>query len=120
MTHRHYQAFAYALLATGLTFGVLGILGDNDPIWRTGLFLVLPGVTLVAVGTLRGMHHATADEKSDMFNAGYQLCADHVARGLLNQPPAPTDSGHRAGCGEQASNVIPLRRTTHIPERQAL
>ncbi|GGR80673.1 hypothetical protein GCM10010252_18980 [Streptomyces aureoverticillatus] len=120
MTHRYTSALAITLLMAGLTTGVIGLLGHNDALWQTGLFLVLPAVPLLIIRTVHNSQRATADQLDAADRAGYSRALDHVARGLLDAP-APHHGGHRNCCAEQvAGNVITLRpHHTDRPERKA-
>ncbi|WP_039936881.1 hypothetical protein [Streptomyces himastatinicus] len=101
--------FAFTLLLVGLSAGVLGLLGNNDDMWRAGLFVVLTAVPLTIVRTVQNSQHASAHQLAEADRAGYFRALDHVARGLLDTP-APPQPGHRADDAEQvAGNVITLR-----------
>ncbi|MFF5495729.1 hypothetical protein [Streptomyces aquilus] len=111
--------FAFALLMVGLSSGVIGLLGNNDDLWRAGLFLVLTAVPLIIIRTVHNSQRATADQLAAADNAGYMRALDHVARGLLDVP-APRRGGHRDRAEQVAGNVITLRpRQTDRPERKA-
>ncbi|MFE4059497.1 hypothetical protein ACFXP3_24945 [Streptomyces sp. NPDC059096] len=119
MTHQYMPVFAFSLLLVGLSSGVLGLLGDNDDLWKAGLFLVLTAIPLLITRTVHNSQHARADQLADADHAGYMRALDHVARGLLDVP-APR-GGHRNDRAEWAAgNVIPLRPHDSTPtERKA-
>lgn len=120
MTHRYIPVFAVALLMAGLSCGVLGLLGDNDDLWRVGLFLVLTAVPLLIIRTVHNSQRLSAEQLADADNAGYMRALDHVARGLLDAP-APRRGGNRDSDEQVAGNVITLRpHHTHQSERKAL
>ncbi|CAM5489635.1 hypothetical protein SROCM77S_03971 [Streptomyces rochei] len=121
MTHRYMPVFAVALLMAGLSFGVLGLLGNNDDLWRAGLFLVLTAVPLLIIRTVHNSQRVSADQLTNADNAGYMRALDHVARGLLDVPPTPRRGGNRDRDEQVAGNVITLRpHHTHQSERKAL
>lgn len=109
MTHRYTPASAVALLMVGHAAGVLGLLGENNALWQTGLFITLTAIPLLIVRTLHNSQRATADQLADADRAGYVRALDHVARGLLDAP-IPPEPGRREDRAEQdAGNVITLR-----------
>lgn len=118
MTHRYMPVFAITLLMVGLSSGVIGLLGNNDDLWRAGLFAVLTAVPLLIIRTLHKSQRVSADQLAAADQTGYMRALDHVARGLLDVP-TPHHDGHRAE--QVAGNVIPLRpHHTHQSERKAL
>lgn len=119
MTHRYMPVFAFSLLMVGLSSGVIGLLGNNDDLWRAGLFLVLTAVPLLIIRTVHNSQRVTADQLETADRAGYIRALDHVARGLLDVP-APRGGHHHDRDEQVAGNVITLRpRHTDRPERKA-
>ncbi|MFJ9892688.1 hypothetical protein ACIQPR_05080 [Streptomyces sp. NPDC091280] len=112
--------FAFALLTVGIGAGAVGLLGNNDDLFGTGLFAVLAAVPLTIIRTVQNSQRATDDQLADADRAGYNRALDHVARGLLDAPTPPAP-GSREGRAEQgAGNVITLNpnRVRHS-ERKA-
>ncbi|MGW7514819.1 hypothetical protein ACWGJ2_04425 [Streptomyces sp. NPDC054796] len=121
MTRRYMPALSLALLAAGVTTGLLGILGNNTDVSGAGLFLTLVAVPLVIARIIRGAQTVTADQLAEADRAGYQRALDHVARGLLDQHTAPTPGG-RVTPEQTAGNVIhiyPYPPATYREERKA-
>ncbi|MBK3581571.1 hypothetical protein JHN63_49015 [Streptomyces sp. MBT65] len=120
MTHRYTSALALVLLLVGQAAGVLGLIGKNDDLWQTGLFVTLTAVPLLIARTVHNSQHVTADQIADADRAGYVRALDHVARGLLDAPTPPRP-GRRGDRAEQdAGNVITLRPNPVRPaERKA-
>ncbi|OII60971.1 hypothetical protein BJP40_08495 [Streptomyces sp. CC53] len=115
-------AFAFTLLIAGLTAGITGLLGNNDDLWRVGLFAVLTAAPLLVIRTVHASLRVSAAALADADLAGYARALDHVARGLLDVP-APPCPGNRADrhVEQVAGNVIPLRPSTENRiERKAL
>ncbi|MCX4824213.1 hypothetical protein OG883_31025 [Streptomyces sp. NBC_01142] len=92
----------------GLAAGVLGLLCNNDDLWRVGLFVVITATPLIIIRTVHTSQHATAHQLAEADNAGYRRALEHVARGLLDAPAGPTP-GKRNRAEQAAGNVIPLR-----------
>jgi hypothetical protein len=114
VNHRYPAATAPLLLAFGLAAGVAGLLGDNDDLWQTGLFVVLTAVPLLITRAVRDSQRLTAQQLAEADNAGYRRALEHVARGLLDAPAPPTP--RRRQVREQvAGNVITLR-PHHCPQ----
>ncbi|MFI0736445.1 hypothetical protein ACH4S9_46860 [Streptomyces sp. NPDC021225] len=102
--------FAFGLLVVGLSAGVLGLLGDNDDLWRVGLFIVLAAIPLTIIRTVHNSQLATAHQLAEADRAGYLRALDHVARGLLDAPAPPTPGSRAGDRAEQVTgNVITLR-----------
>ena len=121
MTHRYMPVFAFTLLAVGISAGAVGLLGNNDDLFGTGLFVVLTAVPLTIIRTVQNSQRATDDQLADADRAGYNRALDHVARGLLDAP-TPPEPGNREDRAEQdAGNVITLRpNQVRRTERKAL
>ncbi|MET9555126.1 hypothetical protein [Streptomyces sp. NPDC006645] len=120
MTHLYAPIFAFTLLLVGLSSGVIGLLGNNNDMWRAGVFLVLTAVPLFIVRAVHDSHRVSDDQLAAADTAGYFRALDHVARGLLDAH-APHSGGHRHDRDEQAAgNVITLRpHHPNPPERKA-
>lgn len=109
MVSRYTPILAVSLLGTGLTMGVLGMLGRNDDVERCGIFLTLTAIPLLVIRAIRETHQVNAAQLAEADNAGYVRALDHVARGLLDHnPPRPT-GGDRATVEQAPGNVISLR-----------
>lgn len=130
MTHLYMPVFSLSLLLTGLSAGVIGLLGNNGTLWRAGLFIVLTSVPLLVIRTVHNSLSVSAGQLADADNAGYRRALEHVARGLLDVPNGPPpgardDGDNRADlaaghCDQAAGNVITLRpRYHHQLERKA-
>ncbi|MEV7991597.1 hypothetical protein AB0O67_06685 [Streptomyces sp. NPDC086077] len=111
--------FAITLLMVGLSCGVIGLLGNNDDLWRAGLFMVLTAVPLLIIRAVHNSQRVSEDQLTAADQAGYMRALDHVARGLLDAP-APRRGGHRDRAERVAGNVITLRpHQSTAPERKA-
>lgn len=119
MTHRYMPVFAITLLMVGLSCGVIGLLGNNDDLWRAGLFMTLTAVPLLIIRAIHNSQRVRDDQLIAADQAGYMRALDHVARGLLDVP-TPRRGGHRDHVEHVAGNVITLRPLhEEQPERKA-
>lgn len=122
MISRYLPIAPLVLLGAGIAMGTIGLLGDNDDVWRCGLFLTVTAMPLLVIRAVREAQRVTADQLAQADQAGYRRALDHVARGLLDQYTAPPTPGTRVPAAEQATGVvIPLRPTVYTrQERKAL
>ncbi|MEV7413496.1 hypothetical protein AB0O04_37470 [Streptomyces althioticus] len=104
MYARSLTALGFGLLALALALGGFGIATRTDDLGRIGILLIGPAAIALCIGALRA-HTALNDEQlAQAHTAGYVLALDHVARGLLDQPTAPTGGGH----DDRLADVHPL------------
>lgn len=97
MIGRTSPALALTLLALGLILGGIGLFDEEGVYTRAGILIALGSMPPLIVWQSQRAHYATADQLAAEHDAGYRLALEHVARGLLDQPPAaPPDGGDRA------------------------
>ncbi|MFK0296414.1 hypothetical protein ACIQU6_38900 [Streptomyces sp. NPDC090442] len=108
-------AISIALLLLGLSAGVLGLLGRNSALFEAGAFVSVVAVPLIITRTVHAAHKVTDQQLADADRAGYVRALDHVARGLLDNAPAPPNTGRRATAEHVAGNVITLRPRQQQP-----
>ncbi|MBP0456217.1 hypothetical protein [Streptomyces montanisoli] len=112
-------ACAYAGLLVAVALGAIGALGSSDDLSRCGILLGILSLPALIVGHIQHAHRLSDGQLADAHRAGYLLALDQVARGLLDQPTAPTD-GDRAGTvDDQLGNVRHLRPIRNDRERTA-
>lgn len=116
MTRRRTQIMSFALLALGVVGGTVGMIADYEDIGWIGLALAAIGIPLSISQTIRTTQQITEAQLAEAYQRGYRLALDHVLRGLLDPPAAPSPGTD--GTTEHApDNVItlPIRH----PERKA-
>jgi hypothetical protein len=104
------------LLTVGVAMGGTGFITNRDDLVRGGILLSIPAATALVVGTLRNQTAINDDQLAHAHRAGYTLALDHVARGLLDQPTAPTGGGR--GDNQHDDNVCILP-TLHTDDERA-
>jgi hypothetical protein len=119
MTRSRTLITSHVLLVIGTVGGAAGMITGHEDAGWVGLALAALA-TPVSIGlSVREAQQAAEAQLADAYNAGYRRALDHVARGLLSTPVAPTP-GHPEDRAEQATNnVIALRPPAHPIERKA-
>lgn len=131
MISRYLPALVVVLLVTGLAMGIVGLFADWDDVVRAGILISLTALPAVVVWQSDRAHQVERDQIAAAHAAGYRLALEHVARGLLDQPPPSggdrTDGTtpdraarvHPATC--HPDNVRQLDDARHVrPEQKAL
>lgn len=114
---------ATTLATFGLAAGIVGLVTNISGIAYLGVLSILGSVPPLIISATRTAARVSAHQLAEADQAGYRRAMDHVARGLMNPPPATPLGGpgleetiqqqvHRA-----AGEVIPLR--PHIDHRKA-
>lgn len=113
MNARSLSVLGTCVLTLATSLGGYAFLVQAEELGRVGMLVSVPAATALVVGALR--QHATVndDQLAEAHRAGYTLALDHVARGLLDQPTAPT------GGGDQLAEVRALPAPRYTNERAA-
>lgn len=93
MNARSLSIVGITSLALGVATGGLHFFIGGDDLVRFGVLMSICGATAFCVGVLRRQLAINDDQLAAAHAAGYALALDHVARGLLDQPTAPTGGG---------------------------
>ncbi|CAL9530943.1 hypothetical protein [Streptomyces sp. enrichment culture] len=94
MHARTLSTLGTTLLTLAVAAGGAGYTTGQHDLARLALLVSVPAATMLVIGVLR--HHTTlnGDQLAAAHRAGYVLALDHVARGLLAAPTAPTGGSH--------------------------
>lgn len=114
MNARTLTTVGFTLLALGVATGGLHLFAVGDNLGRLGVLISICGATALCVGAIRHQLAVTDDQLAAAHTAGYALALDHVARGLLDQPTAPTGGGRG---DDQLANVRALPAPRRADER---
>ncbi|MFF9262034.1 hypothetical protein [Streptomyces longwoodensis] len=120
MTRSRTLITSHVLLVIGTVGGAAGMITGHEDAGWIGLALTALALPVTIGLSVRAAQQASEAQLAEADNAGYRRALDHVARGLLNAPVAPTP-GHPEDRAEQAAdNVTALRpHAAHPIERKA-
>ena len=108
MISRYLPALVIVLLVSGLAMGIAGLIGGWEDLVRGGILSAIAAVPPVVVWQSDRAHQVETDQITAAHTAGYRLALEHVARGLLDQPP-PTGGDHIDGAeDDRAAPVHPI------------
>lgn len=120
MTSRITSIASTLVCLGGLALAVVGALvpGRIADLVPGGILAAICSAPLTIASTIRRAQRATAEQLAAAQHDGYCLALDHVARGLLGQPPTGPTPGTPA---EHQATVRTLRPvpTYQPPDRKA-
>ncbi|MFJ8899994.1 hypothetical protein [Streptomyces sp. NPDC102370] len=87
---RKAYAIARAALAVTVASSVAGLALDNGFVSRAGILLTVATLPAVCRYQIRQATRVRDRQLTEAHRAGYVLALDHVARGLLDVPAAPS------------------------------
>lgn len=124
MNRRYTYLTSRALLASAVTGGILAMLTHHESLGWCALFITAAAIPALIGETVHRHAEHSRDRIVAAHNAGYALALDHVARGLLDQPPAPTPGRDQpVEPVDLPTNVIRLHTSIpnedDLPERKA-